>query len=639
MSVREYLLDATIKSATKKVTKKPGTGVPAENAAKKVTKKPGTISPADLARSHGLVHTEFGLWAKKPGGPAVATTRGGKFTWLSDKEIKGKEADKEKVQKKEVEKKPIKPSEEIIRWWNSATPEKQKKWIKDHPNGLISRHMQMGQLNIGKKYGEENVGLHNKNVEFHDEHDEIQKELKKKITEIVPGQSVQPDAKGPIPVPVFDKQNIKKKHNVKIAHFDTFLDQEAATIAATAGHQQWQNGWKSEHGDEKREKTTKDEKWIEEHGADKVDIAHTKYEDLPEDWKKDNLASGSAAVNGLKDGIEKGIEDQDELIEHASDFVHKDWLKRNGEWAPESQKVEYKNLSEEEKEKDRLFVKAALKHVKETWSIDKKEEENILIKNLLDNRDKLKDLDWETLSWTGRQKLVATLDKEEDDKETPDMVTNEHKKLKTLMGNNLHIRDHSSPKVQNSIKAINNFTDDIIKGLTKRGIHIHINDGNLTDLDDFRRRKNKTITQNIGINKRTINDNYDDVLGVFNSGSQTVGMGCSKFDESVAASTIMHEIGHAIWNQLLTTEDENKLIELNNKHKNILQDYYVREDDPKTSANEMFAEACSSVSFDSFKDLLKKPETEDDVIQIKVFMGEMKEFIESKKILKQKVRK
>jgi hypothetical protein len=103
-----------------------------------------------LARSHGLVHTEFGLWAKKPGGPAVATTRGGKFTWLSDKEIKGKEADKEKVQKKEVEKKPIKPSEEIIRWWNSATPEKQKKWIKDHPNGLISRHMQMGQLNIGK---------------------------------------------------------------------------------------------------------------------------------------------------------------------------------------------------------------------------------------------------------------------------------------------------------------------------------------------------------------------------------------------------------------------------------------------------------------------------------------------------------
>ena len=87
MSVREYLLDATIKSATKKVTK-----------------TPGSVSPADLARSHGLVHTEFGLWAKKPGGPAVASTKGGKFKWLSDTENKGKEKNKEKVQKKEVAK-------------------------------------------------------------------------------------------------------------------------------------------------------------------------------------------------------------------------------------------------------------------------------------------------------------------------------------------------------------------------------------------------------------------------------------------------------------------------------------------------------------------------------------------------------
>ncbi len=165
MSVREYLLDATIKNTTKKVTK-----------------TPVSVSPADLARSHGLVHTEFGLWAKKPGGPAVASTKGGKFKWLSDTENKGKEKNKEKVQKKEVAKKPIKPSEEIIKWWNSATPEKQKKWIKENPNGLISKHVQMGQLNIGKKYGEENIGLHNKNVKFHDEHDKIQKDLERKST-------------------------------------------------------------------------------------------------------------------------------------------------------------------------------------------------------------------------------------------------------------------------------------------------------------------------------------------------------------------------------------------------------------------------------------------------------------------------
>jgi hypothetical protein len=48
------------------------------------------------------------------------------------------------------------------------------------------------------------------------------------------------------------------------------------------------------------------------------------------------------------------------FIEQAADAAHVSWLERNGSWAPAHQKLPYAELSEEEKEKDRVFVRRAI---------------------------------------------------------------------------------------------------------------------------------------------------------------------------------------------------------------------------------------------------------------------------------------
>jgi hypothetical protein len=50
-----------------------------------------------------------------------------------------------------------------------------------------------------------------------------------------------------------------------------------------------------------------------------------------------------------------------EMIEEMSNIVHEKWLERNWiEWSFENQRVSYENLSDEEKEKDRVQIKTAI---------------------------------------------------------------------------------------------------------------------------------------------------------------------------------------------------------------------------------------------------------------------------------------
>ena len=46
----------------------------------------------------------------------------------------------------------------------------------------------------------------------------------------------------------------------------------------------------------------------------------------------------------------------EKFIEYASDLVHKDWLERNLGRAEGEHKLSYEQLSEEAREKDRIFV-------------------------------------------------------------------------------------------------------------------------------------------------------------------------------------------------------------------------------------------------------------------------------------------
>jgi hypothetical protein len=50
----------------------------------------------------------------------------------------------------------------------------------------------------------------------------------------------------------------------------------------------------------------------------------------------------------------------EKFIEYASNIVHGEWLSRNRDTAEEKYNLSYDNLSEDAKEKDRIFVQAAI---------------------------------------------------------------------------------------------------------------------------------------------------------------------------------------------------------------------------------------------------------------------------------------
>ena len=125
-----------------------------------------------------------------------------------------------------------------------------------------------------------------------------------------------------------------------------FQDQKAVDAVASKAHQNWQQNFR-------RDNPSAKSRMKDDGAGGQVDILNTSYEDLPEKWKKENKLGAEAAV----DAVEKFGADMEAAAEH----VHVKWLERNGEWAPEAQKKPYADLSDEEKEKDRVFVRDARK--------------------------------------------------------------------------------------------------------------------------------------------------------------------------------------------------------------------------------------------------------------------------------------
>ncbi|KKP38225.1 MAG: hypothetical protein UR28_C0020G0034 [Candidatus Peregrinibacteria bacterium GW2011_GWF2_33_10] len=107
---------------------------------------------------------------------------------------------------------------------------------------------------------------------------------------------------------------------------------------------------------EPRIKATKDEAWKAARGVEKVDIANTSFADLPSDWR----AAAEVAMGELFRQVESGGLLDDSFVEQAAATVHDKWLERNGSWAPAEQNKPFEELSEEEKEKDRVQVRKAI---------------------------------------------------------------------------------------------------------------------------------------------------------------------------------------------------------------------------------------------------------------------------------------
>lgn len=146
------------------------------------------------------------------------------------------------------------------------------------------------------------------------------------------------------------------------------MEQKSEIIQKVAStfHEEWrknrlQDDWTYKPMIEKSE----DEKRTEQHWTDIVDIANTAFEDLPSNWKYENIQAAKVVVDLV---YEKDLEKiTAETIEELSKIVHEKRLERNWiAWSFENQRVAYKDLSEEEKAKDRAQIEIAIKILKQS---------------------------------------------------------------------------------------------------------------------------------------------------------------------------------------------------------------------------------------------------------------------------------
>ena len=131
-------------------------------------------------------------------------------------------------------------------------------------------------------------------------------------------------------------------------------------------HEEWRNTRLKDDGTyEERWKESTDEEWNNIHGTNKVDIANTSFKDLPANYKQENLEAAKVVIELTYDKIVNSEELSIESFEEMASIVHDKWLERNS-WAYESSPelaVPYQELSEEEKDKDRIQLRQAIEKV------------------------------------------------------------------------------------------------------------------------------------------------------------------------------------------------------------------------------------------------------------------------------------
>lgn len=111
---------------------------------------------------------------------------------------------------------------------------------------------------------------------------------------------------------------------------------------------------------------SKDDEWTKLHWTDVVDIANTNFDDLPANWKYENLEAAKVTVWLVYEKIVNSNNITTKEFEEMAKIVHEKRLERNWkEWSFENQRVEYEELSDEEKDKDRIQVQIAIQTVKE----------------------------------------------------------------------------------------------------------------------------------------------------------------------------------------------------------------------------------------------------------------------------------
>ena len=135
---------------------------------------------------------------------------------------------------------------------------------------------------------------------------------------------------------------------------------------ASVFHEKWRENRLQKDGTYKSMiEKSEDKEWNIKHRTDVVDIANTKFEDLPSNRKYENFEAAKIAVDLVYEKVVNREKITSQEIEEMSKIVHEKWLERNGiHWSFENQRVDYGNLSEEEKAKDRIQIELAIQIIK-----------------------------------------------------------------------------------------------------------------------------------------------------------------------------------------------------------------------------------------------------------------------------------
>ena len=135
---------------------------------------------------------------------------------------------------------------------------------------------------------------------------------------------------------------MKKMKNPKVKREKLILE------LASMLHNQWRKPrWDKRSKKYKpRIKPTNDKAWIKKHSnQNEVDIANTKFSQLPSDWQAENIVSAQHAL---------------EKIEESLCLVHDKWLDRNNKWVKPGLEKKYSKLAAREREKDMRILKKAI---------------------------------------------------------------------------------------------------------------------------------------------------------------------------------------------------------------------------------------------------------------------------------------
>lgn len=156
---------------------------------------------------------------------------------------------------------------------------------------------------------------------------------------------------------------------------------------------------------------TKDTEWIRRNWTNKVDLANTKFEDLPSDWKMENLKAAEVAIDLVYERLSKWEEITPQILEEMSKIVHNKRLERNWiEWSFENQRVPYERLSESEKAKDRDQILQAIEKV---WWREKRSKIEEKFKERRNREEELRrnrEEAIEAIEITGYQENIETMD-------------------------------------------------------------------------------------------------------------------------------------------------------------------------------------------------------------------------------------